>query len=276
MKAAYGQLQSLPTRHTRDVTVQGQAAFLQRLDPNQTLHIVIGLPIRDQAQLNGFLENLYTPGSPNYRHYLSVKQFTDMFGPTTSDYDAVIQFARDNGMNVTVTAPNRLIVEADASVANIERAFNVTMNVYQHPTENRTFYAPDREPTVNLSAPLWHITGLDNYSIPRPNVSQNLAPQPDLSGSGPGGYFLGSDLRAAYYGANTLDGSGQVIGLLEYVGYDPFDYTNYFNTYGPPLTTTVVPVSTDGTPAICTTCADAEQSLDIEFSISMAPNLDQC
>src|SRR5262249_49300139 len=161
IEAANGQLRSLPTRHMRDVPVQGQAALIKRLDANQTLHIVIGLPIRNQADLNTFLENLYNPVSPNYRQYLSVEQFTNMFGPTGSDYDGVVRFARDNGMAVTVTAPNRLIVEVDSSVANIERAFNVTMNVYQHPTENRTFYAPDREPTVNLSVPLWHITGLD-------------------------------------------------------------------------------------------------------------------
>src|SRR5262249_1688322 len=154
--------------------------------------------------------------------YLSVEQFTNMFGPTSSDYDTVIRFARENGMTITGTVPNRMIIEADSSVANIEKAFNVTMNVYQHPTENRTFYAPDREPTVNLSVPLWHITGLDNYTIPRPNVSLSLAPQPDLSGSGPGGYFLGSDLRKAYYGTTgTLTGAGQTIGLLEFVGYNP-------------------------------------------------------
>jgi subtilase family serine protease len=279
IEAANGQLRSLPTRHTRDVTVQGQAAFVQRLDANQTLHVVIGLPIRNQTDLNTFLENLYNPGSPNYRQYLSVEQFTNMFGPSSSDYDTVIRFAHENGMSITGIAPNRMIIEADSSVENIEKAFNVTMNVYQHPTENRTFYAPDREPTVNLSVPLWHISGLDNYSIPRPNVSRNvaLAPQPNLSGSGPGGYFLGSDLRKAYYPSpGTLDGSGQVVGLLEYVGYNPADYQRYFSTYGPPLTTTVTPISTDGTQAICTTCEDAEQSLDIEYSISMAPNLSQC
>jgi subtilase family serine protease len=60
------------------------------------------------------------------------------------------------------------------------------------------------------------------------------------------------------------------------VGYNPADVTKYFDTYGPPLTTMVTPVSTDGTPAICTTCDDAEQALDIEFSISMAPGLDEC
>ena len=59
-------------------------------------------------------------------------------------------------------------VQLKGSVANIKKAFHVTMGVYQHPTENRTFYAPDREPTVDLPFPLWHISGLDNYSIPRP------------------------------------------------------------------------------------------------------------
>ena len=56
IEAANAQLHSLPTRHMRDVTAQGQAALGQRLNSNQTLHIVIGLPIRNQADLDGFLE----------------------------------------------------------------------------------------------------------------------------------------------------------------------------------------------------------------------------
>ncbi len=42
------------------------------------------------------------------------------------------------------------------------------MRTYQHPTEKRIFYGPDREPTANLPFQLWHISGLDNYSIPHP------------------------------------------------------------------------------------------------------------
>jgi subtilase family serine protease len=138
------------------------------------------------------------------------------------------------------------------------------------------FYAPDREPTVNLSVPLWHITGLDNFSIPRPaSLGQNLTASPNSTGSGPGGQFLGSDFRAAYYGSGPLDGSGQSLGLLEFVGYNPADVTKYFSLYGPPLVTTVTPVSTDGSPATCTTCDDTEQALDIEVAISMAPAMDE-
>jgi kumamolisin len=71
-----------------------------------------------------------------------------------------------------------MLVQIDASVESIEKAFHVTMNVYQHPTENRTFYAPDREPTLDRSIPLWNISGLDNYSTPRPLVSQGVTPSP--------------------------------------------------------------------------------------------------
>jgi len=55
-------------------------------------------------------------------------------------------------MNIDITGP----------VARAESALHVTMGVYQHPTENRTFFSPDREPTLDLSIPLWHIAGLDN------------------------------------------------------------------------------------------------------------------
>jgi subtilase family serine protease len=271
-------LQSLLTHHTRPDVTQGKAAFVQHLDATSSLHIVISLPVRQGADLQGFVDNLYNPASPNYKQYLSVREFADTFGPTQADYDSVKTWARENNFTITHTAGNRHIIQVDARVADIERAFHVAMNVYQHPTENRTFYAPDREPMADAPVALWHVGGLDNYSIPRPMCSRQTdgTPRPDATGSGPGGQFLGSDFRAAYYGDDKLTGAGQSLGLLEYVGFDPADPTSYFSQYGPPLTTTITPISTDGTPAVCPTCEDAEQALDIEHGISMAPALDDC
>ena len=51
-------------------------------------------------------------------------------------------------------------------MATIETAFHVNMRTYKHPTESRNFYAPDSEPTMDLPFNLWHISGLNNYSIP--------------------------------------------------------------------------------------------------------------
>ena len=95
-------------------------------------------------------------------------QFTAEFGPTQQDYNAVIDYFRANGITVVDTTPNRLNLQVTGSAANVQSAFHVNLGVYQHPTENRTFYAPDSEPTTGLAISLWHVDGLDNFSIPRP------------------------------------------------------------------------------------------------------------
>jgi len=79
-----------------------------------------------------------------------VEEFTARFGPSQEDYAAVIHFAEANGLTVVGTSRNRMNLDVSGPVANIEAAFHLTMGVYQHPTENRTFFAPDREPTPDL------------------------------------------------------------------------------------------------------------------------------
>ena len=126
------------------------------------------MPLRNQEALGNLLHDLYDPASPKYRQYLTPEQFTEQFGPTKDDYEAVINFAEANGLKVTITHPNRVLLNVDGAVADIERAFHVTMREYQHPTEARTFYAPDTEPSLDLAVPILHINGLDNYTKPFP------------------------------------------------------------------------------------------------------------
>ena len=52
------------------------------------------------------------------------------------------------------------------------------------------------------------------------------------TGSGPSASFLGSDMRAAYYGGTALTGAGQNLGLFEYAGTDLADLTTYFSNIG--------------------------------------------
>jgi kumamolisin len=272
---AHGQGQPVMTRHVREAVSSGQATYLGRLPATLSLRLSIALPLRNDSDLDQLLQQLYDPQSPSCHRFLSVEEFTQRFGASQEDYDAVIRFAEASGLTVTGTAPNRMIVNVTGSVANIERAFHVTMGVYQHPTEDRTFYAADREPTADLPFPLWHITGLDNFSIPRPaSLRREPETRGGTTGSGPNGYFLGSDMRAAYYGGTALAGSGQSVGLLEFAGYNINDVNNYFSKVKQSLSVAVVGVSTDGSSLSCTgRCDDTEQALDIEEAISMAPGM---
>ena len=150
---AIGHAESVLTRHVRQETVNGEARPLGRLPATQTMRLVFVLPLRNQAELNNFLHDVYNPDSASYRHFLSVEEFTAEFGPTQEDYDAVIGFAKANGLAVVGTSRNRLNVDVSGPVASIERALHLSLGPYQHPTENRTFYAPDREPTHRSSVP---------------------------------------------------------------------------------------------------------------------------
>lgn len=275
--SCYAQSQAPLTRHVRDAVQNGEARSVGRLSPTQTMRLVLVLPLRNQAELDSLLKDVYDPSSPSYRHFLTVDQFTARFGPTQEDYDAVIRMAEANGLKVVGTSRNRVNVDVTGTVANIEKALHVNMGLYMHPTENRMFYAPDREPTADLSFALWRVAGLDNYSIPHPaGLHKNPGLKPNATtGSGPSSSFLGSDMRAAYYGG-SLTGSGQSLGLLEYYGTDLADLNTYFANAHQTNNVPVTLLSTDGTSTSCVYaqgCDDTEQTLDMTQALGMAPGL---
>ncbi|MGB7332496.1 MAG: protease pro-enzyme activation domain-containing protein [Terriglobales bacterium] len=273
------QSQTLLTSHVREVTLNGKAPLVGQLPATQTIHFDIVMALSHPAELKSFLQEVYDPSSPSYRHFVTVPEFTERFGPSQKDYDAVIRFAKANGFKVTRASRDAFDIQLKGTVASVEKAFHVSLGVYQHPTENRTFFAPDREPTVNLPFQLWHITGLDNYSIPRPALvrrPESQAKSQATTGSCPDQSFCGSDMRAAYYGNGSLNGSGQNLGLLEYAGYDIVDVNTYYEGANQTLNVPIVGISTDGTPILCTEaggCDDTEQTLDITQAAGMAPNL---
>jgi hypothetical protein len=187
-------------------TVPAAVANLQpigQLDAAQQLNLGIALPLRNQQGLEDLLQQIYDPASPNFRQYLTPVQFRDNFGPTEEDYQAVIAFAQANNLTVTYEHSNRVILDVTGTVADIEAAFNVNMLVYQHPTEARTFFAPDVEPSLNLTVPIVGIEGLNNYSLPRPGC-------------------IGTPLGNA---ENAMNGSGQTGGLVKADGDTNHDST---------------------------------------------------
>jgi hypothetical protein len=278
LPATAQQRQALQTR----VAAPAGAQVIGRLPASQQLNLAISLPLRNQAELTSLLQQLYDPASPNYRRFLSVQEFADRFGPDSVDQQRVIGFLQSNGLAVAHTFASRLVVDVRGSVSAIERAFQVTMYTYRHPTENRTFYAPDVEPTVEEGLPVLSIEGFSTFNLPQP-LLKRAAPggriHSDQTGSGPGGQFLGSDMRAAYGGGTPLDGAGQVVGLIELGPYRPSDVFSYFSMLGQPLNVPIVNVLV-GVDGVCSLtepspgpCNDGEEAIDIQQAISMAPNL---
>jgi kumamolisin len=283
--SAFGQAQSVSTRSVPTAGVQPQS--IGRLAADQIMTLDVVLPVRDQAGLDALVQQVSDPASPSYRRYLIPAEFTARFGPSQADYDALVQFLTTKGFMVVGGTRDSLDVAVKGPVSAVESAFNVRMLTHRHPTENRTYYAPDREPTVSLPFHLWHVSGLSNYSVPRPALSKRSdyaktrgvaaeALPLATTGSGPSASFLGSDMRAAYYGTGSLTGAGQNLGLLEYVGADLADLATYLRNVRQTNRVPITLVSTDGTPTACIAnegCDDTEQTLDMTQALGMAPGL---
>ncbi len=259
-----------------------RVAMTNATDTRQPLKLALQLPLRNQAELTQLLHDLYDPKSPQYHKYLSGSEFTDRFAPTAADYKAVVKWAKSKGLTVTATTANRRLVAIQAPVDRINRAFQVRVSNYRIPNTGRVFYSADREPAAaGLAVPLLQITGMSNYVLPHPMLRRGTAT--NLTGSGPSGEYLPSDMRAAYYGKGPLTGAGQTIGILSFDGYQDSDVQLYYSKTGMRSKVPIRNVLVGGFSGACTTvgsattsaCDDGEQVLDIVNAIGMAPGLKQ-
>ncbi len=85
----------------------------------RTLHMSIGLALRNQDQLSALLQSLYDPSSPNYHQYLTRDEFAQRFGPTAVQRQTVIDYLTRQGFSVTQVYPD--LVDFSGSVSKAEQ-----------------------------------------------------------------------------------------------------------------------------------------------------------
>ena len=289
------------------------ALLVDDVPVTQQLRLSIGLPLRNKEELDNLLKDIYDPKSPQYRHFLTPEQFADQFGPTQDDYQKVIDFAKSNGLNVTGTHDNRVVLGVSGTVDSIQKVFNVHLHHYQRP-DGSVFRAPDAEPSVDLDVPLLYVSGLDNFVLPHSHYTKKTTSDLRITGTsknnlgvkseienksgvfsnagGPGSValtdgtnnynaFIGYDFRNGYGIPSGLTGNGQSLGLFELDGYfnsDIQQYESYINTFNA-MPSPTVPLSFvgidgfNGSPQF--QGPSGETTLDIEMAIAMAPGLQQ-
>jgi len=262
------------TVHSRVPAVAARLPKAGRLPPDKRLQLAIGLPLRDREGLTNLIRRLYDPADPAYRQYLTPAQFTGLFGPSEQDYLKVKNYAKAHGLDVVCEYNNRALVDVAGRVDDMEKMFQVQLARYQHPAEDRQFFAPDVEPSVEAGMPISYIVGLDDFSRPRPNLVTNVLGSADYDGSGSNNAYLGSDFGHAYAPGVSLQGEGQIVGLYELQGYVSNDVAKYEALAGyssVPLQTVVLPGMTNK-PNL-NNSYNEEIALDIEVVIAMAPKL---
>ena len=229
--------------------------------------------MRNQNELDELLAELQDPASPNFKHYLSAQQFAAEFGPTEHDYQALIQFAHENGLVVTGTHSNRLLLDVSGETSAVEKALHVKMMVYDHPIRGR-FYAPDREPSLDLEEKVLDISGLDNFALPQPMSLKKIPMEktdPYVTGSGPGGYFIDEFFPADSPPGLPLASGDEVVWFERWRLLPRRGAKNAHPARLPPLTPQAVLHDVNG--GTCRVTPNVKVDLNIVTATALAPAL---
>ncbi|VWC54593.1 peptidase S53 [Burkholderia lata] len=133
--------------------------------PGESVDIVLGLNLRNEAQLDQYLHDLHTPGSPHYRQFLTPAQFAAQYAPTDQQVASVVAHLRKEGFVNIVVAPNRLLVSASGTAATIKSAFRTTLKRFTR--NGRSVYAnTDAAQVPNaIGGVVGSVLGLQNVEL---------------------------------------------------------------------------------------------------------------
>jgi len=132
----------------------------------QPITLTIVLKRDDQAGFERYLHDIYNPKSKVFRHFITLRQIADRFGPSRADYDSVLRWMKSNDFRLVRGSKNRLTITVRGTRAEAERAFGVRIGDYR--IGDRTFRANDANPALpaQLAARVQSIAGLSNLAIP--------------------------------------------------------------------------------------------------------------
>jgi len=243
------------------------------LDPSQKLPIKLALPLRNAGQAEQLVNQLSDPSSPNYRKYLSAKQFNSQFAPNKQDVQKVTSWLKQKGLSVQgSTDANNHYVAATGTVSQIQKAFSTTLKRYK--VDGQTVKAPSTAIKLpgNIINDVTAVLGLDDSTKFIPSLANApgtnvVRPADESSAVCPSGTprawnernpandnpatprlrkhesetfcpYTPAQIRSAY-GLRGATGAGQTVAIVD--AYDSatlsVDANKYFANYGLPQLT---------------------------------------
>ncbi len=160
LTGAYGQV-TLP-HHVNEKVENGSAILISPYNPTQKLRLALALQPPHMAEEEQFLAELEAKDSPSFHKFLSPEEWNARFAPSAEDEQKVVDWAASQGLTVTNRFANRLLVDVEAPVGVIEKAFGVAINNYQ--VGGEVDFSNDRDPVLpaDVSGIVYAVVGLNS------------------------------------------------------------------------------------------------------------------
>ncbi len=236
-----------------------------------------------ESALRKLIDEQHTPGSPNFKKWLTPQELAERFGPSDSDVQAVSEWLKRSGFQVRSISAGRSVIEFSGTVQKVQQAFHTQLHAYA--INGKDFAANSTDPKIPaaLSPVISGVVSLNDFPR-RPlsrrigffNQAANGAISPAFTfAAGTSIYYaLGPADFATIYNTKPLlqagnNGAGQTIGIIGRTNIRLQDVSDFRNLFGLDLGNTSVTM--DGPDPGLVEGDEFESLLDLEWANAAAP-----
>lgn len=258
----------IPLKGSERVPLSGSRA-VGPADPTERLQVTVLLRRRAQQSFRERVGKL-AEGNPSSEP-LTREQFARQYGADPADITAIETFAASYGLNVIEEHADRRTVLLSGTVAQLEAAFSVKLQRFEHPSG--TYRGRDGciEIPAELGGIVEAVLGLDN----RPQAKTHFRLRGHHARRPQATPVAFSPIQlASLYNYPQADGQGQCVGIIELGGgFSQADLQAYFSGLGvtSPKVTAVAVDGGGNAPTGDANGPDGEVMLDIEVIGAIAP-----
>ncbi|HKF45993.1 MAG TPA: protease pro-enzyme activation domain-containing protein [Terracidiphilus sp.] len=260
------------------------------------VHLLLQRSRAQESSLRSLIQEMNTPGSPNYHKWLTPAQFGKQFGPSDQDIAAVTNWLSSHGLSVTQVAPGKQMIEFTGTAGQFRGAFHSSIHQYQVNGEKRFANSSDPQIPAALSnvvggfvslnnfrvTPASHYIGKANYNLqsgqaaPGPGWTMGSSSTGFLFPVAPGDAYVQYDLNPLY--AAGVNGTQQSIAVINESNINVAQVNQFRKMFGLPWNPPNVIIDgndpgIDGSKdPFGPNFASTEAYLDVEWAGAIAPN----
>jgi hypothetical protein len=129
------------------------------------VQLVLKRSPEQESTLRQLIEQMHTPGSPQFHKWLTPEQFGKQFGPADEDIATIKSWLEKQGFQVGALNPGKQTLDISGTVGQLQAAFHTTMHKYL--VNGQIHFANSNDPQIPsaLAPVLGGFVSLNNFHV---------------------------------------------------------------------------------------------------------------
>ena len=202
--------------------------------PMEHMLLQLNRPPEQEQALAQVIQQMHTPGSPNYHRWLTAAQIGAAYGPAQQDIETVTGWLRAQGFTVNQVHPSGTIVDFSGTAGQVRAALHTEVHYLNARGRQHIGNMSDPQIPAALAPAVAGIVSLHDF---KPHAMRKRANFTFAAGGFTNQALTPADL-ATIYNFNPLfaagiTGKGQTIAVIEDTDvYDAADWSTFRTTFG--------------------------------------------